>query len=89
VGTRADLRQKRERYSFSQQLLELGGFESPQALPHPVVARPGSVDIRLVDFQMIKAATTTFSLFDFLTFFNNFVSITRIFDGHHWQGLAR
>ena len=33
---------------------------------------------------MIKAET--FSLFDFLTFFNNFVSITRILDGHHWQG---
>jgi hypothetical protein len=34
---------------------------------------------------MIIAETSTFFLSDFLTLFSNFVSITRILDGLHWQ----
>jgi hypothetical protein len=42
VGTRVDLRQK----SFLQQLLEIGGFQSPQTFPQAVAPGPGSMDIR-------------------------------------------
>jgi hypothetical protein len=34
---------------------------------------------------MIIPETSTFFLSDFLTLFSNFVSITRILDGLHWQ----